>query len=67
VQTDMPVDQMVDLAWALRDIAPESIERYNLDGSMIAENVDPGDPYAEYALPGVIESLTQVLMNGSTQ
>jgi LCP family protein required for cell wall assembly len=64
VQTDMPVDRMVGLAWALRDIAPESIARYNLDGSMIAENVDPADPYAEYALPGVIESLTQQLLGG---
>jgi hypothetical protein len=60
----MPPDRMVDLAWALRDSAPESVERYNLDGSMIAENVDSDDPYAEYALPGVIESLTQELMNG---
>jgi LCP family protein required for cell wall assembly len=66
VQIDMPVDRMVGLAWALRDVAPESVERYNLDGSMIAENVDPGDPYAEYALPGMIESLTQKLMNGPT-
>jgi len=64
VQTDMPIDQMVGLAWALRDITPESVERYNLDGSMIAENADSDDPYAEYALPGVIESLTQQLTNG---
>jgi len=67
VQTDMPIDRMVDLAWALRAIAPESVERYNLDGSMIAENADSDDPYAEYALPGVIESLTQELMNGPTR
>jgi polyisoprenyl-teichoic acid--peptidoglycan teichoic acid transferase len=66
VQTSMPVDRMVGLAWALRDVAPESVEHYNLDGSMIAENVDPGDPYAEYALPGMIESLTQKLINGPT-
>ena len=66
VQIDMSVDRIVGLAWALRDVGPESVERYNLDGSMIAENVDPGDPYAEYALPGTIESLTQQLMDGPT-
>jgi LCP family protein required for cell wall assembly len=65
VQTDMPIDRIVDLAWALRAIAPESVERYNLDGSMISENAGSDDPYAEYALPGVIESLTQQLMNGA--
>jgi LCP family protein required for cell wall assembly len=65
VQTDMPIDRIVDLAWALRAITPESVERYNLDGSMISENAGSDDPYAEYALPGVIESLTQQLMNGA--
>jgi polyisoprenyl-teichoic acid--peptidoglycan teichoic acid transferase len=64
VQTDMPLDRMVGLAWALRDMAPEAVGHYNLDGSMVAENVDAGDPYAEYALPGAIESLTQKLMGG---
>ncbi len=66
VQTDMTADQMVGLAWAVRAIAPEAVEHYNLDGSMISENADSDDPYAEYALPGVIESLTQQLVNGPT-
>jgi LCP family protein required for cell wall assembly len=64
IQTDLPMERMVGLAWALRDLAPESVELYALDGNMIAENVDSSDPYAEYALPGAIESLTARLMNG---
>jgi anionic cell wall polymer biosynthesis LytR-Cps2A-Psr (LCP) family protein len=64
IQTDLPLDRMIGLAWAFRGIAPESIERYALDGSMVSEFVDPSDPYATYAQPGAIEALASQLING---
>jgi LCP family protein required for cell wall assembly len=64
VHTDLPIEQMIGLAWALRDIAPESVELYALDESGVSELVDPNDPYAEFAVPGALESLTWQLMNG---
>ena len=39
-------------------------ERYALDGSMVAEGVDPNDPYATYPLPGAIPSLVSQLIDG---
>jgi LCP family protein required for cell wall assembly len=62
IQTDMPMDRIVDLAWALHGIAPGSVERYALDESMVAEQVLPDDPYATFALPGAIESLVRKLL-----
>jgi LCP family protein required for cell wall assembly len=64
VQTDLPLERIVGLGWALRDLAPEAVERYALDGGMVAEGVAPGDPYATYLVPGAIESLVSQLLNG---
>lgn len=62
VQTDLSESQLLSLAWSFRNIEPTSIERYTLDGSMVATGVVPGDPYAEIALPGMIERLVQKLL-----
>lgn len=64
IQTDLPEERMVSLAWAFRNYGAANVERYALDGTMVGEGYDPGDPYANYALPGTIEALVDKLMNG---
>lgn len=64
IQTDMPQDRMLGLAWAFRNLDPNLVERYSLDGSMVGTGYSAEDPYAQYALPGTIEALVQHLMNG---
>jgi len=61
VTTDIPETQMLGLAWAFRDFAPERVERYALDAEYVSIGA-PGDPYAQYALPGAIETLRARLM-----
>jgi polyisoprenyl-teichoic acid--peptidoglycan teichoic acid transferase len=64
VQTDMPQDQMISLAWAFRDFSPADVERYTLDAGMVSMNVVPGDPFAQIAAPGAIRSLSRLLIHG---
>lgn len=64
IQTDLPQQRMIALAWSLRDLQPESVERYVLDGSMVATHVLADDPYAQFALPGTIESLADQFLHG---
>src|SRR5579859_7855476 len=59
IQTDLPEDRLLSLAWAFHSFRPEQVERYTLDGSMIQENVIPDDPYAELPLPGAIATVKQ--------
>jgi polyisoprenyl-teichoic acid--peptidoglycan teichoic acid transferase len=61
VTFDIPEDKLASLAWAFRDLTPEQVERYTLDGSQLAIGA-PGDPYAEFALPGAIDQLVRQLM-----
>ncbi len=65
IKTDMPPERIVTLAWAFREVSPGSIEHYSVDASMVSMYVLPGDPYAAFALPGTIESLSYQLMEGS--
>lgn len=65
VQTDLPEERMVGLAWAFHSVTPDSIERYALDGSMVTMNAIPGDPYAQILVPGAIDTLVQQLLYGS--
>jgi LCP family protein required for cell wall assembly len=58
---DIPEDRLVSLVWAFRDITPEQVERYALDASQISIGA-PNDPFAVFAVPGAIESLTRQLM-----
>jgi LCP family protein required for cell wall assembly len=61
VITDIPETQLLGLAWAFRDFAPDQVERYALDASSVSVGA-PGDPYAQYALPGAIERLRDRLL-----
>jgi anionic cell wall polymer biosynthesis LytR-Cps2A-Psr (LCP) family protein len=61
VITDIPETQLLGLAWAFRDFAPDQVERYALDASSVSIGA-PGDPYAQYALPGAIERLRDRLL-----
>lgn len=62
IQTDLPEERMLGLAWALRNFPLEAVERYTLEGSMVSTNVIPGDRYAQVVNPGVIETLTRQLL-----
>lgn len=67
IQTDLPQEQMISLAWSFRNVAPAQVERYTLDENAVQTNVLPDDPYAQFALPGTIEQLSQQLINGPEQ
>jgi LCP family protein required for cell wall assembly len=58
---DIPEDRLAGLVWAVRDITPEQVERYALDETQVWIGA-PDDPYAEFAVPGAIESLVGQLM-----
>lgn len=65
IRTDMALDQMVNVAWSMRTIRPAAVERYALDGTMVEMGRYADDPYALYALPGMIERLARLLIDGS--
>lgn len=61
VRTDIPEARMLGLAWALRELTPEAIERYSLDADMVSFGLGD-DRWAELPLPGAIDGLiTQLL------
>jgi LCP family protein required for cell wall assembly len=61
VKTDIPEDRLLGLAWALRDITPDKIERYLVDENMITFGIGD-DQWAEVPVPGAIEGLTHQLL-----
>ena len=61
VQTDMPEERIVGLAWALRDFTPGQVERYLLDENMISFGIGE-DRWAEVAHPGAIDALVTQLL-----
>lgn len=61
VTTDIPETQMLGLAWAFREFTPDLVERYSLDANYVSIGA-PGDPYAQYALPGAVEMLRAQLL-----
>jgi LCP family protein required for cell wall assembly len=65
VKTDLPPKRMIGLAWAMRNVSPESVERYMLDANMVTFGVG-NDRWAEVAQPGVIEALVRKLLDAST-
>lgn len=65
VRTDIPEDQMLGIAWALRNIRTDQIELYVLDENMVSFGVG-NDRWAEQALPGAIETLVEKLMGSSS-
>ncbi len=54
IQTDLSLDQMIGIAWAFRNVAPEQVERYSLNESLTYVGLE-GDPYAITAAPGAID------------
>lgn len=58
VQTDMPIETMLDLAWNLRGLSPDDVERYTLDETMVTSGWRRNDPYALAALPGTLDAIT---------
>ncbi|MDW8391126.1 MAG: LCP family protein [Oscillochloridaceae bacterium] len=64
IQTDLSVEQMIGLAWAFRNVAPEMIERYAIDENRVYEGAIPGDPYATLPLPGAVETVVAQFVQG---
>jgi LCP family protein required for cell wall assembly len=62
VQTDMPRDRIIDLAWAMRDIDLSAVERYALGANDVTFGVD-NDRYALVPRIGVIASLSSQLIS----
>jgi LCP family protein required for cell wall assembly len=61
VQTDLPEDRMIGLAWALRDFTPDRVERYLLDEDSISFGIGD-DRWAEVADPNAVEALAHKLI-----
>ncbi|MBX0327494.1 LCP family protein, partial [Oscillochloris sp. ZM17-4] len=64
VQTDMPRDQIIGLAWALRGLDLASVERYNLGEDGVTFGVE-NDRYALQARPGVIAAMARQLVGAT--
>lgn len=63
VQTDMPVEQMLHLAWALHDFDPSNVERYALSEADVRFGVE-NDRFAQMPRPGVLERYARLLLDG---
>jgi anionic cell wall polymer biosynthesis LytR-Cps2A-Psr (LCP) family protein len=61
VQTDLPEERMIGLAWALRNFTPDHVERYLLDEDSVSFGIGD-DRWAEVADPSVIEALAHKLV-----
>jgi len=61
VQTDLPEDRMIGLAWALRNFTSDHVERYLLDEDNVSFGIGD-DRWAEVADPNVIEALAHKLI-----
>jgi len=63
VQTDMPVERMLELIWALRDLDPAAVERYAFTEADVRFGVD-NDRIAQAPRPGVVERYARLLLYG---
>jgi LCP family protein required for cell wall assembly len=63
VQTDMPADRLLALAWALRDLDAAAVERYALSEADVIFGVD-NDRFAQRAREGALERAARELMDG---
>lgn len=63
LQTDMPPDLLLALAWSLRDLDAARVERYALGADDVSFGVG-NDRYAQQARPGVLEERVQQLLYG---
>lgn len=65
IQTNLSPEQMLGLAWAMRDVDPGAVERYALDETMVTEGVLADDPYATFPMPGAIDRLVRKFVGGA--
>lgn len=63
VQTDMPVERMLELLWALRDLDPATVEHYAFTEADVRFGVD-NDRIAQAPRPGVVERYARLLLYG---
>jgi LCP family protein required for cell wall assembly len=63
VLTDLSEEHMASLAWTYRNLSPSAVERYTLDANMVSIGA-PGDPYAQFPLPGMISQLVRQFVGG---
>ncbi len=63
VQTDMPVERMLELLWALRDLDPAAVEHYAFTEADVRFGVD-NDRVAQAPRPGVVERYARLLLYG---
>jgi LCP family protein required for cell wall assembly len=61
VRTDMPEERVIGLAWALRNITPDHVERYLVDENMISFGIG-SDRWAALIQPGALETLVGQLL-----
>ncbi|GAB4198601.1 MAG: LCP family protein [Roseiflexaceae bacterium] len=61
VKTDMPEERILGLAWALRNLAPQQVERYTVEANMVAFGMG-NDRWAETIEPGLLQGLGQKLV-----
>jgi len=61
VQTDLPEDRMIGLAWALRDLTSDRVERYLLDENSVSFGIGD-DRWAEVADPNAVQALAHKLI-----
>jgi LCP family protein required for cell wall assembly len=67
IQTDMPEERMLALAWAFRNFPLDHVERYAVEGSMVSTNVLPGDRYAQVPNEEHMAQLRHLLIHGNSK
>lgn len=64
IRTDLSADEILGLAWSLRDVDLGAIERFALGPDGVYEGLIDGDPYALTPRPGAIAALVREFVNG---
>ncbi len=65
IRTDLSADQLLGLAWSLRDVDLSAIERFALGPDDVYEGLNADDPYALTPRPDAIAALVQSFVYGS--
>ncbi|MCS6888117.1 MAG: LCP family protein [Chloroflexus sp.] len=64
IRTDLSADELLGLAWSLREVDLGAIERFALGPDGVYEGLIEGDPYALTPRPGAIAALVQEFVRG---
>ncbi|MFN3373296.1 MAG: LCP family protein, partial [Chloroflexus sp.] len=64
IRTDLSADEILGLAWSLREVDLGAIERFALGPDDVYEGLIEGDPYALTPRPGAIAALVRDFVNG---